>query len=165
MVEAENLKRKKENLKNVLIYNMRIKKTRKNYYSSPHSIQQFENEITVYFFEILLMIKLFHWKTFHYATHKATDQLYEKLNGHMDRFIEVLLGKTTVRMDFKHKKTISLLDVSREELLTRIKNFKKYLVNLSTQFTMKNMTNFDLLTIRDEILADLNQFLYLMFLK
>ena len=129
------------------------------------SFQNFENEVTVYFFEMLLMIKLFHWKTFCYATHKATDQIYDKLNGHMDRFMEVLLGKSNVRMNLVHKKSISLLDVSREEFMSRIMNFKSYLVNISDHPAMKSMSNVDLLTIRDELLADLNQFLYLMSLK
>jgi len=137
-------------------------KTRKAF---PPSIQQFENEVTIYFFEMLLMIKLFHWKTFCYATHKATDHIYGKLNEHMDRFMEVLLGKSNVRMNLVYKKSISLLDVSREEFMTKIMNFKSYLVNISNHPAMKSMSNVDLLTIRDELLADLNQFLYLMSLK
>ena len=152
---------------------MRTKKikTRKSFSPSTPSkpsnpsFQNFENEVTVYFFEMLLMIKLFHWKTFCYATHKATDQIYDKLNGHMDRFMEVLLGKSNVRMNLVHKKSISLLDVSREEFMSRIMNFKSYLVNISDHPAMKSMSNVDLLTIRDELLADLNQFLYLMSLK
>ena len=128
-------------------------------------LQQFENEVTVYFFEMLLMIKLFHWKTFCYATHKATDHIYDKVNEHMDRFMEVLLGKSNVRMNLVHKKSISLLDVSREEFMTRIMNFKSYLIHISNHPAMKSMSNVDLLTIRDELLADLNQFLYLMSLK
>jgi DNA-binding ferritin-like protein len=50
------------------------------------SLQKFQKEITVIFFEILLMIKLYHWKTTSYATHKATDELYSKLNENIDRF-------------------------------------------------------------------------------
>jgi hypothetical protein len=152
---------------------MRTKKskTRKSFHPSNQSnpsnpsFQNFENEVTVYFFEMLLMIKLFHWKTFCYATHKATDKMYDKLNGHMDRFMEVLLGKSNVRMNLVHKKSISLLDLSREAFMTRIMSFKSYLVNISDHPAMKSMSNVDLLTIRDELLADLNQFLYLMSLK
>ena len=146
----------------------KTRKTRKSFSQSTPSnpsFQNFENEVTVYFFEMLLMIKLFHWKTFCYATHKATDQMYDKLNGHMDRFMEVLLGKSNVRMNLVHKKSISLLDVSREEFMAKIMNFKSYLVNISDHPAMKSMSNVDLLTIRDELLADLNQFLYLMSLK
>ena len=44
------------------------------------SAPKFQQEITVKFMEILMMIKLYHWKTHSYSTHKATDELYSKLN-------------------------------------------------------------------------------------
>ena len=146
---------------------IRTKKTttRKSFVPFNQGFQQFENEVAVYFFEMLLMIKLFHWKTFSYATHKATDHIYDKLNEHMDRFMEVLLGKSNVRINLVHKKSISLLDVSKEEFMTKITNFKSYLIHISNHPVMKSMSNVDLYTIRDELLADLNQFLYLMSLK
>jgi hypothetical protein len=46
-------------------------KTRKNMVSNS-GMKNFEREITVHFFEMLLLIKLYHWKTHSYATHKAT---------------------------------------------------------------------------------------------
>ena len=130
------------------------------------SLADFQKQVTVRFFEMLLTIKLFHWKTYSYATHKATDELYSKLNEHMDRFMEVLLGKTGIRMDFTKQKTIQLIDMeSREKLVEKVGQYKSYLVNLSTNPAMKLMSNMDLLNIRDEILGDMNQFLYLLSLK
>jgi len=38
-----------------------------------NSLQKFEQEIVVKFLEMLNLIKLYHWKTHSYATHKATD--------------------------------------------------------------------------------------------
>jgi hypothetical protein len=127
---------------------------------------KFQKEVTSKFFEILLMIKLFHWKTYSYSTHKATDELYGKLNEHMDHFMEVLLGKTQIRMNFMNQKTIPLIDLdSNEKLIEKVDFFKSYLVNLNTNKAMNIMSNNDLLNIRDEILGDLNQFLYLLSLK
>ena len=60
--------------------------------NSPH-LASFEQEIVVKFLETLNTIKLFHWKTHSYATHKATDELYSKINENVDTFVEVLLGK------------------------------------------------------------------------
>ena len=40
----------------------------------------FDKEITVKFLEMLMMVKLFHWKTHSYAAHKATDELYDSIN-------------------------------------------------------------------------------------
>jgi len=137
--------------------------TRKN---GRPSIIQFQKEVTIKFFEMLLLIKLFHWKTHSYATHKATDELYTKLNEHMDKFMEVLLGKTQIRMDFTNQKSISLIDLdSKERLVEKVDQFKGYLVGLTNNKMMRLMTNTDLLNIRDEILSDANQFLYLLSLK
>ena len=46
---------------------------------------------------MLNVVKIYHWKTFSYATHKATDELYEELNENIDKFVEVLLGKCKER--------------------------------------------------------------------
>ena len=143
----------------------RGKGTRKNRHSSS-SFVSFQKEITVVFLEMLLMVKLFHWKTTSYATHKATDDLYTKLNANIDEFIEVLLGKTGLRIDLMDKKNIRLVDLSSQESLKReIEAFKGYLVSLNDNATMKRMSNTDLYNIRDTILGDMNQFLYLLTFK
>jgi DNA-binding ferritin-like protein len=141
--------------------------TRKNMSSSKATtLRNFESEITVHFFEMLLLIKLYHWKTHSYATHKATDELYSKFNEHMDKFIEVLLGKTGMRIDLINKKEISLYDLSNiTQLIDKVSSFKSYLVNLTNNKAMKIMSNTDLLNIRDEMLGDMNQFLYLLSFK
>ena len=138
--------------------------TRKNYSSSRS--KGFSEEITIIFFEMLLMVKLFHWKTHSYASHKATDELYSKLNEDIDKFIEVLLGKTGARIDLMNNKTIKLVDLSSQEALkSEVEKFKSYLVGLNENAAMKKMSNNDLYNIRDEILADMNQFLYLLSFK
>jgi len=135
--------------------------------SSSSSLAAFQKEITMKFFEMILMIKLFHWKTYNYSTHKATDKLYEDLNGHMDRFMEVLLGKTGIRMNFANQKSIPLYDLdSQEKLIAKVNQFKSYLVNILNKKSLENlMLNTGLLNVRDEILEDMNQFLYLLSLK
>jgi DNA-binding ferritin-like protein len=142
-------------------------KTRKNVLSSKSIIlRNFQREITVIFFEMLLLIKMYHWKTRSYATHKATDELYSKFNENMDKFIEVLLGKSGMRIDLTNKKQISLYDLSNlNGLVNKVNAFKSYLVNLTNNKAIKLMTNTDLLNIRDEMLGDMNQFLYLLSLK
>ena len=133
-----------------------------------HSLKRFQKEITVIFLEMLLMVKLFHWKTHSYATHKATDELYESLNSNMDKFIEVLLGKTETRIDLMNHKTIRLIDLeSQEKLKSKINSFKGYLVSLDNNKALHQhkMTNSDLFNIRDEILGNMNKFLYLLTFK
>ena len=130
------------------------------------NMSAFQKQITVVFLEMLMMVKLFHWKTHSYATHKATDGLYDDLNEHIDKFIEVLLGKTGSRIDLMSKKTISLIDLnSQESLKSKIMSLKSYLVGLDNNKALSTMSNSDLFNIRDEILADLNKFLYLLTFK
>jgi DNA-binding ferritin-like protein len=134
--------------------------------SSRPLLKNFEKEITVVFLEILLMVKLFHWKTTSYATHKATDELYTKLNGNIDSFIEILLGKSGSRIDLIGHKNIRLVDLSSQESLKKeVESFKSYLVGLNNNKAMKSMSNTDLFNIRDTILGDMNQFLYLLTFK
>ena len=81
----------------------------------------------------------------------------------MDKFIEILLGKTGTRIDLTSQKTIQLIDLnSQEELKRKIMEFKSFLVGLSDNRSLSPMTNTDLLNIRDEMLGNMNQFLYLL---
>ena len=135
-------------------------------YKSPGNADAFEREITVRFLEMIIMIKLYHWKTYTYATHIATDDLYSKVNKNMDKFIEVLLGKVGNRINLLKHKSIKLTDFNSsiddtKKFKYEIVKFKEYLVNLNTNSFMVKMANSDLYNIRDEILSDLNQFLYL----
>lgn len=130
------------------------------------SSKSFEKEIVVRFLEMLMMVKLFHWKTHSFATHKATDELYSSLNDNMDKFVEVLLGKSGSRINLTNQTKISLIDLeSQAKLKARIESFKDYLVGLTTDTFMKAKTNTDLMNIRDEILQDMNKFLYLLTFK
>ena len=90
--------------------------TRRNFNSSSSSnkMNQFEKEITIKFLEMLMMVKLYHWKTTSYATHKATDELYTSLNENIDKFIEVLLGKAGNRIGLISNKSFSLGDVDSQ---------------------------------------------------
>ena len=134
--------------------------------SASGSLSAFQKQITVVFLEMLMMIKLFHWKTHSYATHKATDELYASLNEHIDSFIEVLLGKTGSRIDLMSNRSIKLIDLnSQEQLKSKIMSLKSYLVGLDNSRALSTMSNSDLLNIRDEILGDLNKFLYLLTFK
>lgn len=140
------------------------RKNRNGNASSP--LKSFQKEVTVVFLEMLLLVKLFHWKTHSYATHKATDELYESLNGHIDSFIEVLMGKSGSRIDLMNQKTIKLEDLqSTEKLKAKVNKFKSYLVGFENKPALKTMSNTDLFNIRDEILGDMNKFLYLLTLQ
>jgi len=141
----------------------KTKKYRKN---NVNIINQFHREITTVFLQVLIMIKLFHWKTTSYATHKATDEFYEKLNTNMDSFIEILLGKTMSRINLTREKTLQLIDLTNPiTFKNKLEEFKTYLINLDNNKSMMLMANTDLYSIRDTILGDVNQLLYLLTFK
>ena len=139
-------------------------KTRKN-----RSNQNFEQTIVVKYLEILNTVKLYHWKTYMYATHKATDEFYEKLGNNIDTFVETMLGsnsskgKSNIRVNLSKMKSISLKDFnSVKDFKREITDFSKYLTDLNKTSVFKDPSSSDLLTIRDEMLKDVNQFLYLL---
>jgi hypothetical protein len=123
---------------------------------------------TVYcFLQMLNTIKLYHWKTTDYPTHQATDKLYSDLNGKADEFVEVLLGKSDGagknRAMILNIKSISVRSFNNNnELKREIEKYKSFLISFTNNSQMKKQYNADLLALRDEILAILNQFLYLL---
>ena len=119
-----------------------------------------KSHIVKVFFELLNMVKLYHWKTHSFAQHKATDELYERLNENIDKFIEVLLGKDSSRIKMLERQ-IDLMDpTGSTEFKQHIYEHREFLVNMNDTFDKTRDT--DLLSIRDDILGDVNQFLYLM---
>jgi len=119
--------------------------------------------------QMLMTVKLYHWNTLSFSTHKATDELYGTLNTLIDQFVEVLLGKhNNVSERNKHEiltiKTLHLHTYKDNgKFKQQLEMYKKYLVGLSKHFS--NGENTDLLNIRDEILATLNKISYLLTLK
>jgi len=124
-----------------------------------------EKEVVLKFIQMLNTIKLYHWRTGSFATHKATDEAYASLNTNVDKFVEVMLGKGPHRV-ILNMKSIPLHECVKEnEFKREIEKFKFYLIGLQDMKGMNGMSNSDLLNIRDEILGDMNQLLYLLTFK
>ena len=117
--------------------------------------------------EILDTIKTYHWRTHSYSTHKATDELHEKLSEKTDEFAEVLLGK--IGPDRFAALNIPSVRVrvlkTNEEAESAAHNYIARLANISSNPNLSHHTDVDLLNIRDEMVAMLNRFLYLVTLK
>ena len=117
--------------------------------------------------EILDTIKTYHWRTHSYSTHKATDELHENLSTKTDEFAEVLLGK--IGPDRFAALNIPSVRVrvlkTNEEAESAARNYIARLTNLSSNPNLSHHTDVDLLNIRDEMVAMLNRFLYLLTLK
>ncbi len=118
------------------------------------------HQLAFYFLFVLNQVKLMHWMTPSYAEHQALDQLYTKLSVSVDRFMEVYQGKTQSRI---------IIPSGQDELenYIRLRNeqptkFLQRVVNFLNDSEMIHTTDNDLLNIRDEMVADINQTLYLL---
>ncbi len=108
-------------------------------------------------------IKIYHWQTFSFARHKATDELVESLDKRIDEFTEVYMGKYG-RPHFTSKNsTIEMYDAKDSKGHAILEQCVKWLMNDLPKKLKK--TDTDLINIRDEIVADLNKAHYLFTLK
>jgi len=136
--------------------NYHKKTVRKSSRKSNHTM--IKTHIVNTFFEMLHTIKLFHWNTKKYPEHKASDELYEKLNEHIDRFVEIFLGKHPERIH--HARSRVSKCANTHQLKIKIHKYQDFLLQMNQLLDSKKDS--DLLNIRDEIMGDLNQFLYLL---
>jgi hypothetical protein len=126
------------------------------------SQMKIERTIALTFIEMLNTIKLHHWKTMSFATHKATDELYSKLNDNIDTFVEIMLGKSGGRINLTNVRSIPVYDFNDEDTFKRkIESYRAFLTNLTLNSNIMH-DNTDLFNVRDELLANLNQFMYLL---
>lgn len=156
-----------------MMKNQKMRKTRntdfpiRNKKSTKNTSFSLENSkkshIIKIFLEMINMVKLYHWRTKSYSEHKATDELYGRLNEHVDKFVEVLLGKDQSRVKMMESR-IELLDIdNNRDLRERIFEYRDFLTDMNIYFDARRDS--DILNIRDELLGDLNQFLYLLTLE
>ena len=169
------MRKKNKSIKNKSIKNKSIKN--KSIKNKSIKNKVVHKDIIYFFLQMINAIKLFHWKTTDYATHKATDQLYADLNLKIDQFVEVLLGKNSAihNNNNNNNNTRSyILNITslklpsfknNTDLKKEIDHYKIQLMNLTSSPQINKINNSDLLNIRDEILALLNQFLYLLTLN
>jgi hypothetical protein len=104
-------------------------------------------------------VKIYHWQTLKYPRHKATDDLIDKLDDNIDKFVEVYMGKYGRPKFGGRTSSIKIRNFHDHEAPALLKSAIDWLTNKLPKH-LKN-TDTDLLNIRDEILADLNQSLYL----
>ena len=113
-------------------------------------------KIVLYFFELQLNIKLYHWTTESYSNHKTTNKLLEKLSDLIDSFIEKYMGAFS-RPVMKIGSNVSIQNMTKTKYIKLLKQAQDYLRGDLEKIISKNT---ELLNIRDEVLAELDQALY-----
>ena len=117
------------------------------------------SQIISFFFDLQTNIKLYHWMTTSYPRHKASDDLFDKVLEHADKFMEVYIGKYGRPAAASLPKQLHIQSLNDKTIITYLDNKNKYLINdLPKQLSSDDT---DLLNIRDELLAAINQTKYL----
>lgn len=131
---------------------------RKSVSSSHSSISRCKDFVLI-MFEFLLNFKLYHWNTNRFSRHKASDEIFQSSLSLMDQFVEVCIGKygrSTVQID---KQQIDLRTPTDEQALELLHALKHFLIDLAPHLSSKHDS--DLLNIRDSLLSNVNQCIYL----
>ena len=120
-------------------------------------------EVSFVFLALRNQIKIYHWQTMSYARHIASNDLITKLDANLDQFVEIYIGKYG-RPKFGGKTGSIPLKNFNDKDATKLVENTIYWLEHDLPRKLKN-TDTDLLNIRDTIVADLNQVLYLFTLK
>lgn len=115
------------------------------------------NEFVKVMFNLQLINKLYHWNTTSFARHKATDQFADSIDPLLDRFVEVYSGRYNIK---PYITDISLNPkfITDDGIIDLLRAIKGYLEKEVPKFANDS----ELLTIRDELLAEINKMNYLL---
>jgi hypothetical protein len=137
--------------------------TRKHRGGAQILTQRSFDELIKNMLEVLTVVRLYHWKTHSYSTHVASGNLYDSLSGNIDKYAEAMIGKANgqYRIDMSNYKTLHVHGVDNNKVLaTMIKKF----INDVNKFHSKlhDYEYSEIKNIKDEIVGDLDKFLYLL---
>ena len=121
-----------------------------------------KEELTLKLVQIQLQFKFLHWQTFGDAKHKAYGEIYDSLGDIIDKFVEAMMGKYG-RVEFDPEFSIMFQDIKSLSVQNFMDGITEFLVGMSDH--LDSRYDSDLLNLRDEMLADINQLKYRLTLK
>jgi hypothetical protein len=120
------------------------------------------SEIILELVKIQTQFRFLHWQTKSYAKHIAYGEFYGNLDGLIDTYVEVCMGKHG-RPDFQEEFSLLFKDIKTFSLQDLLDDSTNFIVGISDKLDAKKDT--DLLNIKDEILAEINKLKYLVTLE
>ena len=117
------------------------------------------NKLLIVFFKHQITLKMFHFQTQSYGYHKTSDLYLETFMKNFDRFMEVaqgVFGRTNLT-----NVNINIYTANDQSIEQELTQFVSVLRGLDTTLTGYP----ELLNLRDEIVAEANQFKYLLTFK
>ena len=116
------------------------------------------SKMILFFFNLQVHVKMYHWQTSAYANHRTTNALYQRLNELVDSFVEKyvgVFGRPMMRADA----TISVQNMNASKFVSMLDDAEDYLRGPLNKTISKKS---ELMNIRDELLAELDQTRYLL---
>jgi len=109
-------------------------------------------------------LKLYHWQTRVYSRHVAVDKVLETLDTLIDSYVEIYIGKYGRPKLSGADAVIRLHNLSEAGASKLVNAAIKYMMGPLVK-GLKTGVDTDLINVRDEMLANLNQLLYLFTLR
>ena len=114
------------------------------------------NNIPYVFFTHQVSLKFYHFNTDKYAAHKATDEYLEKFNSNFDKFMEVLSGALKKKVPVTEK-NLELSNVTDDNIFKYLDTFLGIFIKIKNTIQDSALIN-----IIDDMINDLNQYVYLL---
>jgi hypothetical protein len=120
------------------------------------------SEVIAKLVQIQNQFRFMHWQTQTYAKHKAYGKIYEDLTDLIDGFVESCMGKHG-RPEYLGGLTLEFEDLSEISLQQFVDDTVDFLISFDQLFD--EVTDSDLLNVRDEMLQLINKGKYLFTLE
>ena len=121
-----------------------------------------KEEIILKLVQVQVQFKFMHWQTTGDAKHRAYGDIYDTLGDLIDSFTESMMGKYG-RVEFEPEFSIMFQDIKSLSVQNFMDGITEFLVGMSDH--LDSRYDSDLLNLRDEMLADINQLKYRLTLK
>lgn len=122
-----------------------------------------KEQIVITLMQIQAQFRVLHWQTTTFSRHTAYGRIYGELEGNIDDFVEILMGKQGRFVFPEEGADIKLFNLKSLEINSFVGTILEFLLGLNEMLDSKKDS--DLLNIRDEIMGGVNQLKYLLTLK
>lgn len=113
-----------------------------------------------FFLQLRDQIKLYHWQTHVYARHIATDKQLAEIEEQIDSFVEVYIGKYGRPKISGKNSVITLQNLTEAGACRIVKAAIKHLQTVVTR-SLDSKLDSELITIKDDLIKNMGQLLYL----
>jgi DNA-binding ferritin-like protein len=120
-----------------------------------------EKNLFEYFLGLLGQIKIYHWGTMNYSTHKALDDLHESLSDNIDEIMEVYIGKYNKQPIEKFEITMKA-NTDTSDIIGYLESEREKIRGIRNKY-FKGCT--EIQSLFDNILSNMSKTIYLCKLK